>query len=132
MSPNRFNKNSAKPDDFLQQFFARIPPQTAATFNNAQLTALKQVFGERVTKRHAVDIRLSIPFFPRRFYLVLVLGKEKRSKERFSNQIYPPVNRIFLTLLGLVLIISLVGHFSLDGIILGIHKFSNQEIQIKK
>ncbi len=82
MLPNRFTKNSAKPDHFIRQFFARIPPQTAATFNKAQLTALKQVFGERMAQRHAVDLRLSIPFFHRRFYLVFILGKEKRSKKR--------------------------------------------------
>ncbi len=70
-------KNHAKTDSFLQLFFARISPQTAATFTNAQLAELKRVFGYRVTP-HAIDIRLSIPFFKRGFYLVFLLGKEKR------------------------------------------------------
>ena len=82
MSKNRFSQNSPNNDHFVQQFFARIPPQTAATFNNAQLVALKEVFGERIAKRHSVDIRLSIPFFQRGFYLVLLLGKNKRNTER--------------------------------------------------
>ncbi len=71
-------KNSAKTDSFIQLFFARIPPQTAATFTNAQLAELKRVFGYPSLRPHAIDIRLSIPFFKRGFYLVFLLGKEKR------------------------------------------------------
>ena len=71
-------KNYAKTDSFIQLFFARIPSQTAATFTNAQLTELKRVFGTRSLRPHAIDIRLSIPFFKRGFYLVFLLGKQKR------------------------------------------------------
>ncbi|MBD2169261.1 hypothetical protein H6G04_33400 [Calothrix membranacea FACHB-236] len=82
MPKNRLTKPNSQPDPFVQKFFARIPPQTAATFTHAQLAELKRVFENRVSRNHAVDMRLSIPFFKKRFYLVLLLGREKRLKQR--------------------------------------------------
>lgn len=82
MSQNRSNKNSSQTDPFVRQLFARIPPETVATFSNAQLTELEKVFNDRIYKRHIVDIRVSIPFFVKRFYVVFLLGKEKRLKKR--------------------------------------------------
>ncbi|MEH2244864.1 hypothetical protein [Nostoc sp.] len=81
MPRNRLTKHSSKNDTFLQQFFVCIPPQVAATFTDAQLTELQKVFSERVNKRHAVDIRLSIPFIKKRFYLVFLFGKEKKLRQ---------------------------------------------------
>ncbi len=34
------------------------------------------------SRKHHVDIRLSVPFFGRRFYLTVVSGGEKRGNER--------------------------------------------------
>jgi hypothetical protein len=82
MFQKRSTKKSSKNDPFVQQFFARIPTETAATFSSEQLTELKRVFNNRLLKRHTVDIRLSIPFFWKRFYVVFMLGKENRSKSR--------------------------------------------------
>ncbi|MBN3892389.1 MAG: hypothetical protein HWQ43_25680 [Nostoc sp. JL31] len=82
MSQNHSKKNSSKKDPFEQQLFTRIPPEIVATFTNAQLTELKKVFNDRIYKRHFVDIRVSIPFFVKRFYVVFLLGKEKRFKKR--------------------------------------------------
>ncbi|MEH1922808.1 hypothetical protein [Nostoc sp.] len=82
MSQNSSNKNSSKNDLFVQQFFARIPPEIVATFTNTQLTEIKKAFNDRIYKRHLVDIRVSIPFFVKRFYVVFLLGKEKRLKKR--------------------------------------------------
>ena len=132
MPQNRFTKDSSKTDPFVQQFFARIPPKTATTFSNTQLAALKQVFKERITKRHAVDIKLSIPFFRQGFYIVLLLGKEKRSKKRLQASIYQPVNSVLLTISRLVLITSLLGSLYIFKITSGIDLFPNQDIHIEK
>ncbi|MBW4498641.1 MAG: hypothetical protein KME57_03410 [Scytonema hyalinum WJT4-NPBG1] len=131
MPQNRFTKDSSKTDPFVQQFFARIPPKTATTFTDTQLAALKQVFKDRISKRHAVDIKLSMPFF-KGFYIVLLLGKEKRSKKRLQAAISQPVNSIFLTISGLVLITFLLGSLYIFKMTSGMNLFPNQEIQIKK
>ena len=131
MPQNRFTKDSSKTDPFVQQFFARIPPKTATTFTDTQLAALKQVFKERISKRHAVDIKLSMPFF-KGFYIVLLLGKEKRAKKRLQAAISQPVNSILLTISGLVLITSLLGSLYIFKMTSGMNLFPNQDIQIKK
>lgn len=132
MPQNRFTKDSSKTDPFVQEFFARIPPKTATTFTDTQLAALKQVFKERISKRHAVDIKLSMPFFKQGFYIVLLLGKEKRAKKRLQAAISQPVNSILLTISGLVLITSLLGSLYIFKMTSGINLFPNQDIQIKK
>ncbi len=82
MSHKSLNNHFLRNDPFIKQFFARIPDQTAAIFTDTQLTELKSVFRDRVGKRHPVDIRISIPFLKQRFYVVLVMGKEKRSPKQ--------------------------------------------------
>ncbi|MEH2417760.1 hypothetical protein [Nostoc sp.] len=129
MSRNRLTKYSSKNDTFLQQFFACIPPEVVATFTDAQLTELQKVFKERVSKRHAVDIRLSIPFIKKRFYVVFLLGKEKRSKQNRKDTIFKPVNSIFLIRYCLVLIPLLLAALYIVEMILGINTFPNKEIQ---
>jgi len=76
----------SKPDPFLEQFFARIPPKTAATFNPNQLDILKQTFGNRASKKHAVDLRLSMPFSKGGFYWVLLMGREQRGRDRLQQE----------------------------------------------
>ncbi|MBN3897406.1 MAG: hypothetical protein V7L14_17120 [Nostoc sp.] len=129
MPTNRLTKYSSKNDTFLQQFFACIPPQVVATFTDAQLTELQKVFRERVSKRHAVDIRLSTPFNKKRFYVVFLLGKEKRSKQNRKDTIFKPVNSILLIRYCLVLITFLLGALYIVEMVLGINTFPNQEIQ---
>ncbi|MBO3458096.1 hypothetical protein G7B40_034765 [Aetokthonos hydrillicola Thurmond2011] len=128
-SQNHLNKNAASNDRFVQHFFARIPDQTAATFNKAQLTALKEVFGDRLAKRHAVDIRLSIPFFRKGYYFVLLLGKERRSKERRSSQNYRISNITFFAIFSILLIAFLIGSFHLTTDSLRIDTTPNKELR---
>jgi hypothetical protein len=103
------NKAISKNDPFVQKFFARIPPETAATFTDTQLAELKRVFQGRVEEQHAVDIRLSVPIFKRRFYLVYLLGKENRRLKRVQPAASTSANKILLTISGFVLITSLFG-----------------------
>ncbi|MEH2420382.1 MAG: hypothetical protein V7K48_05370 [Nostoc sp.] len=129
MPRNRLTKYSSKNDTFLQQFFICIPPQVAATFTDAQLTELQKVFKERVSKRHAVDIRLSIPFIKKRFYLVFLLGKEKKLKQNRKETIFTHVNSILLIRYCLVLITFLLSALYIVEMVLGINTFPKKEIQ---
>jgi hypothetical protein len=60
-------------------FLNRIPVEVRDTFTDQQIAAVNDAFKAGA---HSVDIRLSIPFIGGRRYLVLLMGKEKRSKER--------------------------------------------------
>ncbi|WP_335215009.1 hypothetical protein [Nostoc sp.] len=129
MPTNRLTKYSSKNDTFLQHFFASIPPQVVATFTDDQLTELQKVFRERVSKRHAVDIRLSIPFNKKRFYIVFLLGKEKRSKQNRKDTIFTPVNSILLIRYCLVLITLLLVALYIVEMVLRINSFPYKQIQ---
>jgi hypothetical protein len=109
MTQEDWNKNISQNDPFVQKFFARIPPETATTFTDAQLAELKRVFNVRVEQKHSVDIRLSVPIFKRRFYLVYLLGKDNRRVKRVQPSVSKPANKILLTISGFVLITSLFG-----------------------
>jgi len=69
-------------DAFTTQFFRRISPRVAATFTETQLTALKSLFGHTPWRRHAIDQRRSLALGGRRYYLVVVAGRERRSPLR--------------------------------------------------
>jgi hypothetical protein len=80
MSDPDLNQNSLKTDPVIKKFLAQIPPQIAGTFTDAQLTELKRIFGKRVNSSNQVNIRISIPFFKKGFYFVLLIGKDRRAK----------------------------------------------------
>ena len=71
-------------DPFLRRFFARIPSHMASSFSDGQLDAIKRAFGSRTMGAHAVDLRLSIPIGGRSFYVVLLAGRERRSRRRVT------------------------------------------------
>ncbi|MBW4661453.1 MAG: hypothetical protein KME15_22505 [Drouetiella hepatica Uher 2000/2452] len=64
---------------------ARILPEAKVTFTADQLSALKLACHQVNWKNsHSIDIRLSIPSYPRRFYVVFLAGRERRSAQRYS------------------------------------------------
>ncbi|WP_414574741.1 hypothetical protein [Anabaena sp. CCY 9402-a] len=128
--PNKdLKKDISQTDPFVKKFFARIPPDTAATFTNTQLAELKRIFQARVEQRHSVDIRLSVPIFKRRFYLVYLLGKETRRLKRVQAPVSTPANRILVTISGFVLITSLLGTLHIVNKLWGLNMFPDQAIK---
>lgn len=78
-------------DPFFRDFFGRIGADTAASFTGEQLDAIKRAFGARTFGAHAVDVRLSVPLGARRYYCVLLMGRERRGAERrwIENRQHP-------------------------------------------
>jgi hypothetical protein len=60
----------------------KMPRGVANSFTEAQLAAIERALEERPTGKARVDLRLSIPLFQRRRFLVLLAGSEGRSPER--------------------------------------------------
>ncbi|WP_419902689.1 hypothetical protein [Kiloniella sp.] len=77
-------KNST--DLFIKHYFERISPDVAATFTEEQKHAIKQMFGARGYAKHPVEVRRSIPFGRNRFYLIFLLGRERRAYDRLKNE----------------------------------------------
>ncbi|MEX2628354.1 MAG: hypothetical protein WD341_00335 [Tistlia sp.] len=76
----------AEGDGFLAQYFQRIDLKVAASFTPEQRVALKQMFGDRNQGNHVVDFRHSLPIGRRRYYLVLLLGHERRTLDRLRAE----------------------------------------------
>ncbi len=60
----------------------KMPQEVATSFTEAQLAAIDRALEERPTGKPRVDLRLSIPLFQRRRFLVLLAGSEGRSPDR--------------------------------------------------
>lgn len=75
----------ASRDPFIDHYFKRIDPQVAATFTQEQCEAIKTMFGARGMAQHAVEVRRSLPIGRRRYYLVLLLGRERRTFGRLHS-----------------------------------------------
>lgn len=98
-------------DELLEAFFRRVPPEMAQTFTAEQLEAVRRAFAPA---RHAVDLRTSIPLVGLRFYLVLLVGRERRSRERRREErlrrpLWTPANAAVLGSFSALLVLSLLG-----------------------
>jgi len=88
-SANSAPKNSAAKntgDPFLDHYFKRIDPRVAASFSPEQCEAIKTMFGARGIAKHSVEIRRSLPIGRGRYYLVLLLGRERRTFGRLYSE----------------------------------------------
>lgn len=80
----------------LDKLLGYLPPHIAASLDPQQLDALQVAFHQALLeqtrrRRHPVDLRISLPFIGSRFYLVLLAGPERRSRERLASdrQLHP-------------------------------------------
>ena len=91
-------------DPFIEHYFKRIDPRLAASFSDEQCAAIKEMFGARGVAKHAVEIRRSLPIGRQRYYLVLLLGRERRAFDRLFSE--GAISRPF-TVLGHVITAAL-------------------------
>jgi hypothetical protein len=86
---------AANDDPFIEKFFGRIPRSVAESFTPDQLSAIKLAFGARSWGSHTVDLRLSMPAPGARWYLVFLLGRERRGPDRrLSDRLLHPFARL--------------------------------------
>ncbi len=86
--PARRPRSRAASDQVvLEHYFKRLDPEVAASFTEAQREAIQTMFGARELAKHAVELRRSVPLpGGRRFYLVFLLGRERRDIARLYSQ----------------------------------------------
>ena len=65
--------------------FARLPGSVIDTLSNEQKEAIHHAADQSNWSAHPLNIRVSIPFIRRRFYITVVGGEEKRSAERRTH-----------------------------------------------
>ena len=73
-------------DPFIDHYFKRIDPRVAASFSPEQCEAIKTMFGARGVAKHSVEVRRSLPIGRGRYYLVLLIGRERRTFGRLYSE----------------------------------------------
>ncbi|WP_413162197.1 hypothetical protein ACL6C3_25035 [Capilliphycus salinus ALCB114379] len=96
-----------------EYYLNKINPQILSSLNREQIIAIREILDEAIPKHSPkiVDLRLTVDLIISRFYLVLLVGKERRKGQRD----YPVtgITRIgnliaaTLLLIGINLLISL-------------------------
>ncbi len=99
---------------FSRHLLANMPPDVASSFTDAQLAYVEEAVENRPPHGHPVDIRLSIPLFSRRFYLVLLFGREirapaRRERDRARRLLWSFGNIVAFTLFLLLLAPAVIG-----------------------
>jgi len=82
---------SAPPDVATRSFrenwlFARLPDWVIDTLSSEQKEAIHQAAVDPTWKHPPINIRLSVPFFGRRYFVTVVGGEGKRSAERRARE----------------------------------------------
>lgn len=73
-------------EEVLNHYLKRVDPQIAASFTPEQREALKTMLGARGVAKHYVEIRRSLSLGRKRFYTVLLIGKEQRALHRLKRE----------------------------------------------
>ncbi|WP_008309869.1 hypothetical protein [Leptolyngbya sp. PCC 6406] len=114
--------SASHPHPALDDFLEKMSPHVTATFTGSQLEAMEKALENRRWQRHPVDLRLSIPFIWKRFYIVVVAGEERRSPDRLRKAqaitpLWTPGNLIVLctiTGMGMLAVLAVILLAQLD------------------
>lgn len=75
--------NEIHQDPFADHVVQSLPPEVRANFTPEQLAALHVALAraqKSARARHLVDLRFGVPLYWARYYVVLLLGRDQRSK----------------------------------------------------
>jgi hypothetical protein len=105
-------------DPAFQELFSQIQPEIKNNLTTEQTAAIKRAFGSNTwTRKHPLDLRVTLPIPGLRLYMVLLGGEERRSQQRlqYTKVLYPlwtPSNIIFLCVFSIILSLCSVATFS--------------------
>ncbi len=77
-------KAPARPGTIRDSLLGPMDPEVARSFTDAQLRELERVLTAPASRRLPIDIRITMPFFWRRYFINFRAGSEQRSAERLD------------------------------------------------
>lgn len=117
-------------DPVIIRLLEKMPKKVASSFNEEQLSHLRNAIGAREWGKHKLDVRGTVKFFKWRYYYVILAGRNRRSlseKEvRVARLLTASIVATFITfavMLGLIVIYlvkSALGINLIDGWSLGL------------
>jgi hypothetical protein len=66
--------------------FTRLPEWVVDSLTSRQKIAIDSAVGTRSWSRPPINIRFSVPFLTRRYYIAVVSGEEKRTPKRLAEE----------------------------------------------
>lgn len=127
-----------KNDPVISRLLEKMPDKVADSFNEEQLSHIRNAIGAREWGKHKLDIRGTIKFFKWRYYYVVLAGRNRRSLSDAEVRFAALVNAAFFAafllvsiLLGLIvlyLIKSALGINLIDGWSLGLWSWFKESV----
>ncbi len=92
-----------KPNRIIKQFYYTLDKEVADSLDEKQKQAIESaVQSMGLVAKHSIDMRKAFPWFGKRYYMVFLLGRDRRKQLR-SGEV------IASTILALLAIIAVVG-----------------------
>jgi len=108
-------------DPVITRLLEKMPKKVASSFNEEQLSHLRNAIGSREWGKHKVDVRGTVKFFKWRYYYVILAGRNRRSlseKEvKVARVLTASIVAAFITfavLLGLIVIYLIKSAFGIN------------------
>ncbi len=98
-------------DPFVASIMRAIDQRVLLTFTHEQERALRSALETHSRRKHAVDIRGTIPLFFTRLYFVILVGKDRRRHSRRVHEERRAATRqvnLVLFLAGILVALSLL------------------------
>ncbi len=99
--------NDIKHEPVILRFLEKMPERVADSFNEEQLSHIKNAIGAREWGAHKVDLRGTIKFFRWRYYYVILAGRNRRTLSDKELRIAALLNAMLFT--GFVCVSVLFG-----------------------
>ena len=85
---------AARPNAGLARLLGDLPDDVRRSFSDRQLTELARA-ADSQSQRHLIDYRVSVPLpFGRRYYVALLVGRERRNQARLVREGQARIGRI--------------------------------------
>ncbi|WJG23677.1 hypothetical protein [Vibrio furnissii] len=97
-----------KENKTVTQFYHALDKQVAAELTDTQKQAIEHAIKSvGLVHRHGVDVRKSLPWFGKRYYLVLLMGRDRRHQLRPSESKWANFVVTSLMIVGLLALLGL-------------------------
>lgn len=93
-------EKNIKDESTIKNLLAKMPEDVSRSFNEQQLTHLFTALGTKNWAKHSIDIRgtYKIPFIPKRYYYVILFGKNRRDLLRYESHLSSLTSTLMLSL----------------------------------
>ena len=116
-----YHSRDIRNDQVIARLLERMPEDVAKSFNEEQLSHLRNAIGAREWGKHKLDLRGTIKLFKWRYYYVILAGRNRRSlsyKElRFAMLLNALILSSFVSisvLFGLIILYLLKSALGID------------------